>query len=108
MNAALNAIGRSRDILPYLAAGAVLHEATTIDEARSALRQAVARGGLVLLAEEFAAAQDAAPDAFVIVLPGVHESVHTALEKTREVITRSLGVDLIAKTESNREGSIER
>jgi vacuolar-type H+-ATPase subunit F/Vma7 len=101
MKAVLHAIGRSRDILPYAAAGFSLHEVSSIDEARSAV-EACAAGSLVILSEEFAEAAEAAEAAegpLVVILPGVQESKHAALQKTRDLITRSIGVDLIAKAQ---------
>jgi vacuolar-type H+-ATPase subunit F/Vma7 len=104
MRAELHAIGRAADVLPYLALGARLHEVSSLEEAREVLRAlAHERQALIMLSEELAAAEIEAPEALLIVLPGEKGASGMSLELTRELITRSVGVDLIAR--SKRMGS---
>jgi len=98
MKVVLHAVGRSQDVLPYLAIGALVREVQNSQEAVEAVKAAARQeGALILLSEEFAAAGEYAAGALVFVSPGVRGAESVALEKTRELVTRSLGVDLIAK-----------
>ena len=98
MRASLHAVGRSADTLPFLALGAALHEVDSLEKARAAVRSLSAQPqSLILLSEEFAAAETEAPEGRVFVLPGVRGAKREALERTRELVSRSVGVDLIAK-----------
>ena len=98
MKVVLHAIGRSQDALPFAALGASVHEVQSDLEAVDAVKAAARQeGALILLSEEFAAAAEHAADRLVFISPGVRGATHFALEKTRELVTRSLGVDLIAK-----------
>ena len=100
MRLSIHAVGRAQDVLPYLALGAELHEVDSEGDAVDAVRE-IARqtGTLVVLSEEFASAADAAGDQLVFVAPGAGASNRAAIEKTRELVTRSVGVDLIAKAD---------
>ncbi len=106
MRAALHAVGRSADILPLMALGAHLHEAETLEQAREVVRALTAEAGasasvLILLSEEFAQAEGELPEessALLTVLPRAGSSSLASLEKTRELVSRSVGVDLIAKS----------
>jgi hypothetical protein len=58
---------------------------------------------LLLLSDEFAAAETEASSALVLVLPGIRAAAEGGLrrdplEMTRELVSRSVGVDLIAKS----------
>jgi vacuolar-type H+-ATPase subunit F/Vma7 len=100
MKLAIHAVGRAQDILPYLTLGAELHEVDSASSAAEAVREA-ARGSvsLVIVSEEFADAADAAPGALTFVAPGIGGGGDAAVEKTRELVSRSVGVDLIAKAD---------
>jgi hypothetical protein len=98
MKAALHAIGRSGEIHPLLALGAELHEAESIEQARSAARELDREGVLLLLTDEFADAESEVSAALVLVLPGIGAVKRDPLEMTRELVSRSVGVDLIAKS----------
>jgi hypothetical protein len=102
MKAALHAVGRSTDLLPLLALGASLHEVDSLEQARETVReldrQSQQTSILVLLSEEFAAAEAEASASLAVVLPGRQTSGRDSLEKTRELVSRSVGVDLIAKS----------
>jgi len=103
MKAALHAIGRSAEIHPLLALGARLHEVESLAEARTAARELDQESVMLLLSDEFAEAETEAPTALVLVLPGALAAGAAGvrrdpLEKTRELVSRSVGVDLIAKS----------
>ncbi len=98
MSAALHAVGRTPDVLPFLALGARVHEAESAGEAEAAVASAAKEeGALIILSEEFAAAAEKAPGKLVLVSAGTKGSLRTAIEKTRDLVTRSVGVDLIAR-----------
>jgi vacuolar-type H+-ATPase subunit F/Vma7 len=102
MRAALHAIGRSIDMLPLLALGASLHEVDSLQQAQETVRELDRQGEqlkvLILLSEQFAEAEAQATESLVVVLPGTRPSERDSLEKTRELVSRSVGVDLIAKS----------
>lgn len=98
MRAALHAIGRTAEIHPLLALGAQLHEVESQEQALAAVGELDRESALLLLAAEFAAAESRASSALVIVLPGARAGGWDALEMTRELVSRSVGVDLIAKS----------
>lgn len=102
MKAALHAVGRSTDLLPLLALGASLHEVDSLEQARETVRgldrQSGQAGILVLISEEFSEAEAEASQSLAVVLPGRRPSGRDSLEKTRELVSRSVGVDLIAKS----------
>lgn len=98
MKAALHAVGRSAEIHPLLALGAELHEVESIDQARAVARELDRESILLLLSDEFAEAETEASAALVLVLPGIRPSSRDPLEMTRELVSRSVGVDLIAKS----------
>ena len=102
MMAALHAVGRSTDMLPLLALGASLHEVDSLAQAQDAVReldrQARQANILILLSQEFAEAEAQAAESLVVVLPGRRPTGRDSLEKTRELVSRSVGVDLIAKS----------
>ena len=98
MKAALHAIGRSAEIHPLLALGAELHEVESMPQARDAARELDRESVLLLLSDEFADAETEVSAALVLVLPGLRVSGRDPLEMTRELVSRSVGVDLIAKS----------
>ena len=98
MKAALHAIGRSAEIHPLLALGARLHEVESLDQARAVARELDQESVLLLLSDEFADAESEASAALVLVLPGTRAAARDPLEMTRELVSRSVGVDLIAKS----------
>ncbi len=98
VKAALHAVGRSAEIHPLLALGAELHEVETLGEARAAARELDRESVLLLLTDEFADAETESQAALVLVLPGLRASTRDPLEMTRELVSRSVGVDLIAKS----------
>jgi len=102
MRAALHAVGRSADLLPLLALGATLHEVDSLQKAQEAVRtldqQGAQEATLILISQEFAEAEAQASASLTIVLPGRRLSGPASLEKTRELVSRSVGVDLIAKS----------
>ena len=98
MKAALHAIGRSAEIQPLLALGAELHEVQSLEQARSMVRELDRENVFLLLSDEFAEAEPAAAVALVLVLPGTRAAGRDPLEMTRELVSRSVGVDLIAKS----------
>jgi hypothetical protein len=105
MKAALHAIGRSAEIHPLLALGAQLHEVESLGQARATARELDRENVLLLLSDEFAEAETEATAALVLVLPGTQASAaaesglrRDPLEMTRELVSRSVGVDLIAKS----------
>jgi hypothetical protein len=98
MKAALHAIGRSAEIQPLLALGAQLHEVESIGQARAVARELDLESVLLLLSDEFAEVETEASVALVLVLPGTRASARDPLEMTRELVSRSVGVDLIAKS----------
>ena len=98
MNALLCAVGRPSDVLPYLALGARICEVESAEEAGEAVASAAKEGDvLIILSEEFAGAAEKAPGRPVLLAPGARGALHAALEETRDLVTRSVGVDLIAK-----------
>ena len=109
MRARIHAVGRTPDVLPFLALGATIHDADSLAEAREAVKALVRDPAvLVILAEEFAEAADLAPPggALVVVTPGAKGGRGMSLARTREMISRSVGVDLIAKAgRGKREGA---
>ncbi len=102
MKAALHAVGRSAEIHPLLALGAQLHEVETLNQARAVARELDRESVLLLLSDEFADAESEASAALVFVLPGIRAGAaglrRDPLEMTRELVSRSVGVDLIAKS----------
>ncbi len=98
MKAALHAVGRSAEIHPLLALGAELHEVESMQQARDAARELDKESVLLLLSDEFADAETEVSAALVLVLPGLRASGRDPLEMTRELVSRSVGVDLIAKS----------
>lgn len=104
MKAALHAVGRSAEIHPLLALGAELHEVESVDQARAVARELDRESVLLLLSDEFAEAETEASAALVLVLPGLRapgaaEGLRRdPLEMTRDLVSRSVGVDLIAKS----------
>jgi hypothetical protein len=101
MKAALHAIGRSAEIQPLLALGAELHEVESSAQARAVIRDLDRESIFLLLSEEFAEAEPEAAAALVLVLPGAAAEGgqrRDPLEMTRELVSRSVGVDLIAKS----------
>ncbi len=98
MKAALHAVGRSAEIHPLLALGAELHEVESLAEARAAARELDRESVLLLLTDEFADAETESQAALVLVLPGLRAAGRDPLEMTRELVSRSVGVDLIAKS----------
>jgi hypothetical protein len=103
MKAALHAVGRSAEIHPLLALGAELHEVESVEQARAVARELDRESVLLLLSDEFAAAETEAFSALVLVLPGIRAAAEGGLrrdplEMTRELVSRSVGVDLIAKS----------
>jgi hypothetical protein len=105
MKAALHAVGRSAEIHPLLALGAELHEVESIEQARAVARELDRENVLLLLSEEFADAETESSAALVLVLPGIQAAAEGGLgpkrdplEMTRELVSRSVGVDLIAKS----------
>jgi vacuolar-type H+-ATPase subunit F/Vma7 len=100
MKLAIHAVGRAQDVFPFLALGAEIHEVSSEREAADAVRSLAREAGtLVLLSEEFARAAEAGRSGLVFVAPGAGGSLHTAIDKTRELVSRSVGVDLIAKAD---------
>jgi vacuolar-type H+-ATPase subunit F/Vma7 len=97
VKAALHAVGRSAEIRPLLALGAELHEVQSIEQARTVARELDSESVLLLLSDEFAEAETEAAAALVLVLPGLRPG-RDPLEMTRELVSRSVGVDLIAKS----------
>lgn len=98
MKAALHAIGRSAEIRPLLALGARLHEVESLAEARAVAGELDKESVLMLFSDEFAEAETVVSAALVLVLPGIRPSSRDPLEMTRELVSRSVGVDLIAKS----------
>jgi hypothetical protein len=98
VKAALHAVGRSAEIHPLLALGAELHEVESIEQARAVARELDNERVLLLLSDEFADAETESHAALVLVLPGLRASIRDPLEMTRELVSRSVGVDLIAKS----------
>jgi len=99
MRAALHAVGRSTDMLPLLALGASLHEVDSLAQAEEMVRELDRQANvLILLSQEFGAAEAQAAESLVVVLPGARPAARDSLEKTRELVSRSVGVDLIAKS----------
>jgi hypothetical protein len=101
MKLAIHAVGRGQDILPYLALGAEIHEVDSEKAAMAAVKEITREAGtLVIVSEEFAVAAEVAPaERLVFVAPGAGGSLHTSIERTRALVTRSVGVDLIAKAD---------
>ncbi len=96
MKLAVHAVGRGEEVLPFRALGAVLHEVATLEEARRAVRAAGREGeALVVLTDEFAPAREAAGRALVVVL--ATSGTGAALEEVRQLVARSVGVDLLDK-----------
>ncbi len=99
MRAVLHAVGRSTDMLPLLALGASLHEVDSLEQAQDMVRELDRQANiLILLSQEFAEAEAQAAESLVVVLPGARPTARESLEKTRELVSRSVGVDLIAKS----------
>lgn len=109
----VHVIGGAQVILPFRAGGAVLRPAEDAAAVRKALEELAAQpaGSLVLLTEEAAAL---APDAVrefeengahaVLVIPTLLKEKSAGLERMRQVIIRSVGVDLIARSPSEAIG----
>jgi vacuolar-type H+-ATPase subunit F/Vma7 len=96
-------------ILPFRAGGAVLWPAEDGDGVRKALGELGAQpaGSLVLLTEEAAALAADAVKEFeekgahaLLVIPTRLKEKSAGLERIRQVIIRSVGVDLIARSPS--------
>ena len=103
MRLAIHAVGRPEDVLPFLALGAQAHEATDAAAAKALVKKLDSKPGtLILLAEEFSAAAASAQQALVVVIAGATGGTGETLEKVRNVVARSLGVDLIAKADKDR------
>jgi hypothetical protein len=112
VKATLHAVGRSAEIHPLLALGAELHEVGSIEQARAVARELDRESVLLLLSDEFAEAETEAAAALVLVLPGLRAAAEGGgqpgaaglrpsrdpLQMTRELVSRSVGVDLIAKS----------
>ena len=103
MKAALHAIGRSAEIQPLLALGAELHEVDSLERARAVVRELDRESVFLLMGDELAPAESEAAAALVLVLPGTRSAAEGGmqrdpLEMTRELVSRSVGVDLIAKS----------
>jgi len=106
----LHAIGPAEVILPFRAAGVILHPAGTAEEARKALAEADGSppGSLILVVEETAAAimpeireMEAAARHASLIVPAREGSAGLGMEAMRSAIVRSVGVDLL----SNERGS---
>lgn len=103
MRLAIHAVGRPEDVLPFLALGATVHEAMDLSSARAQVRTLDQKAGaLVLLTEEFGPAAAEAKQALVVVLAGAAGGKGESLERVRNIVARSLGVDLIAKADKDR------
>jgi len=99
-------VGGAQAILPFKAGGAVLYPAEDAAGVTAALRQIAGHraASLVLITAEAAAA---APDSVsdfeeedrhaLMVIPTRREERSAGLERMRELIVRSVGVDLIAR-----------
>lgn len=100
-------IGSSQVILPFRAGGAVLYAAEDREGVSRALAEVEAqpRGSLVLITEE---AASRAPDDVkefeergahaLMVVPTRRSRTGAGLERMRQIIIRSVGVDLIARS----------
>jgi hypothetical protein len=100
MKVVFHAVGRSCDVVPFVGLGARVHEVESVREAHDVVKSVAGEpDAVIMLSEEFAGAAEAARDRLVIVLPGIRGSAHVALEKTRDIVCRSVGVDLVAKAE---------
>ena len=109
----VHVVGGAQVILPFRAGGAVLWPAENGDGVRKVLEELAAQpaGSLVLLTEEAAAL---APDAVgefeqkgahaLLVIPTRLREKSAGLERIRQVIIRSVGVDLIARATSDAVG----
>lgn len=109
----VHVIGGAQVILPFRAGGAVLWPAEDAEGVRTALGELEAQppGSLVLLTEEAAAL---APDAArefeekgahaLLVIPTRLKEKSAGLERMRQVIIRSVGVDLIARSPAEEIG----
>ena len=109
----VHVVGGAQVILPFRAGGAVLWPAENGDGVRKVLEELEAQpaGSLVLLTEEAAAL---APDAVgefeqkgahaLLVIPTRLREKSAGLERIRQVIIRSVGVDLIARATSDAVG----
>jgi len=107
MKVVLHAVGRTQDILPFLALGATLHEVESLADARDAVRRATEgeESVLVILSEEFGRAAEEGGAALVFLSPGAAGAERASLERMRGLITRAIGVDLIAKAERSARGA---
>ncbi len=102
----LHAVGPAEVILPFRAAGAILHPAATAEEAERALKAAAGSpgGSLILVVEETASAilpalrelEASARHAFLII-PSRSPSGGLGMEAMRTAIVRSVGVDLMSR-----------
>jgi hypothetical protein len=100
MKAVLHAVGRSSDVVPFVGLGARVHEVESAREALDVVKSVANEPDtVIILSEEFAAAAEGARDRLVVVLAGIRGSAQVALEKTRQLVSRSVGVDLVAKAE---------
>jgi len=77
----------------------------SLNQARAVARELDRESVLLLLSDEFADAESEASAALVLVLPGTQAAAEGGLrpgrdplEMTRELVSRSVGVDLIAKS----------
>ncbi len=103
MKLAIHAVGRPEDVLPFLALGAQVHEAMDAAAAKALVHKLDEKPGtLILLTEEFGAAAAEAKQALVVVIAGAAGGTGETLDKVRNVVARSLGVDLIAKADKDR------
>lgn len=109
----VHVIGGGQVILPFRAGGAVLWPAENGDGVRKALDELAAQpaGSLVLLTEEAAALATDAVREFeqkgahaLMVIPTRLWEKSSGLERIRQVIIRSVGVDLIARATSDAVG----
>jgi vacuolar-type H+-ATPase subunit F/Vma7 len=101
----LHAVGPAEVILPFRAAGVILHPAATAPEARRALAEADGSpaGSLILVVEETAASvlpelreMETAARHAVLIVPTRLRQTGLGLRAMRAAIVRSVGVDLLA------------
>lgn len=109
----VHVVGGAQVILPFRAGGAVLRPAEDGEGVRKTLEDLGRQpaGSLVLLTEEAAAL---APDAVrefekkaahaLLIFPTRLQAKSAGLERIRQVIIRSVGVDLIARSPSEAVG----
>jgi len=107
------AIGGAQVILPFRAGGAVLYPADSPESVAGALEKINAQpaGSLVLITEDAAAAGRESLEKFeqkgrhaFMVVPTRAQRESKGLEKMRQLIIRSVGVDLISKAPAAKVG----